>query len=167
MVTMIIFSFPENINYKVTFPNLCGTIIGLVFYLFDICSDIILARSYFQSRYYGFGACTIFVIYLATVADTVSSFCRKEFKNKGPRFWCQYITLSLVNLWGVKIIFSLIVTEYKAYKSQRVTADMNKIIEEKNIRVAWLKIYESTFETLPQTVLQMYIIYHIRELRKL
>lgn len=113
-----------------------------------------------------FGALTIFVVYLATVVDTVFSFRRKEFKNKGPLFWFQYITLSLVNLWGVKIIFSLIVSQYKACKSQRVTADMNKIIEEKTIRVAWLKMYESIFETFPQLLLQIYIIFCMEELRK-
>lgn len=166
LTILFLICVPENPKHRVKFSNLCLTFFGLLFYITDICTDIMLALWYLRHGHYLFCALTFVPIYLATAIDLVSSWFRNELNNKESRFWFKCIALSLFHLWGIKIIWDLLQLEYEAYKSQRVNADMHKKVTKKTIRAAWLRFNEGAYEASIQTVLQPSILRYITEIRE-
>ncbi|GLV34741.1 hypothetical protein CBL_09222 [Carabus blaptoides fortunei] len=154
----------ENPKHRVTFSDLCLTVLGLLFYVADILTDIMLAVWYLQHGHYLFFALTLVPIYIATAIDLLASWFRNELNNKGSRFWFECLLLSMFHLWGIKIICCLLRTEYVAYKSQRVDADMHEKVTKKSIRAAWLKFNEGAYEASLQTLLQPSILRSITEI---
>lgn len=146
-----------------TFRWLC-TIFGLIFYLGDIGSDLLLSVQYFRSGHVTWAALTLVFVLVGSVCIQIFSYA--WFKDDKENDEDVDKGLSTSHLIGIHVLQIGIFTRYyHLLKKSLKTLCSGKTQEEEQLRLfalatdlSMLRMFETFLESVPQLVLQVYII---------
>ncbi|XP_067291184.1 XK-related protein 9 [Pseudorasbora parva] len=144
------------------FRWLC-TVFGLVFYLGDIGSDLLLSVQYFRSGYVTWAALTLAFVLVGSVCIQIFSYAwfKDDEENAGG-----YKALSTCNLIGIHVLqIGLFTRYYNLLKKSLKVLCSGQNKEEEQLclfglatDLSMLRMFETFLESVPQLVLQVYII---------
>ncbi|KAG1953883.1 XK-related protein 9 [Pimephales promelas] len=146
-----------------TFRWLC-TVFGLLFYLGDIVSDLVLSVQYFRGGHATWAALTLLFVLVGSVCIQIFSYA--WFKDDKENDEVVDKGLSTCHLIGIHVLQIGIFTRYyhllkKSFKTLR--SGKTQEVEQLHLfalatDLSMLRMFETFLESVPQLVLQVYII---------
>lgn len=148
-----------------TFRWLC-TIIGLIFYFGDIISDLLLTVQYFRVGHCTWAVLTLVFILSGSLCIQIFSYAWFEDDKKNDNYEEDDKPLSTGHLIGVHILQIGIFTRYhhllkRSYKALwlgQTKEDVQLRLFALATDLSMLRLFETFLESVPQLVLQLYII---------
>lgn len=145
------------------FRWLC-TVFGLLFYLADIGSDVLLSVQYFKDGHVTWAALTLVFVLAGSLCIQIFSY--SWFKDDKENYGEDNKGLSTCHLIGIHVLQIGIFTRYghllkrsfKALRSDNTTDEEQFHLFGLATDLSMLRMFEMFLESVPQLVLQVYII---------
>uniref|UniRef100_A0A673A515 XK-related protein n=1 Tax=Sphaeramia orbicularis TaxID=375764 RepID=A0A673A515_9TELE len=157
------------------------TIAGLVLYVADICTDIVLALKYFQEEHYVWSGLTLAFVLMGLLVTQIFSYSwywddlNDTFTNPEGKSTISGMSkdrLTVLHLFGMGIFtryyhllqkgFSVVWTASNSYMVEE-TRDVHQKLFGLATDLSMLKLFEAFLESVPQLLLQLYILLDQKE----
>ncbi|XP_067233619.1 XK-related protein 9 [Chanodichthys erythropterus] len=148
---------------KFTIFRCLGTLLGLIFYVGDIVSDLLLSVQYFRSGHVTWAALTLVFVLIASVCIQIFSYAwfkddEENEENDKDLSTCHLIGIHVLQIGILTRYLQLLKKSFKALCSSKTQEEEPLSRFALATDLSMLRMFETFLESVPQLILQVYII---------